>query len=273
MNKHAGNFGDVVKHLLLAELLERERSRIKTYIDPYAGSPVNDLSNAAYLYSRRSKRTRAAGLPWADRYVQLASVGALRRAQYTRILKNLDFPGRTLYPGSAQIAADVLGTHARLLLADNDASDARALRRLPRARVARSLSPDHPWVAASLEQSAFVLVDPFNLRTDSTAQSFVIAAARVGALVMAWYPLYGPTGHPDIDKLWNSLVVPKSNRSVRVEVGWGRKDGASMCGAGMIISSVTSLATLRKLDGLRGGLQPLFDACGKVLNGTLAAYK
>src|SRR4051812_36397511 len=107
MNKHAGNFGDVVKHLLLAELLERECGRITTYIDPYAGRPMNDLSQREYSYARRSTRTIAAGLPWADRYMRLASGGAFQGARYTRILKGVGFPQVLCYPGSAQIASSV----------------------------------------------------------------------------------------------------------------------------------------------------------------------
>jgi 23S rRNA A2030 N6-methylase RlmJ len=45
MNPYAADPGDVVKHLVLAELLHVERRRITTYIDTHSGRPWNDLSN------------------------------------------------------------------------------------------------------------------------------------------------------------------------------------------------------------------------------------
>lgn len=118
-----------------------------------------------------------------------------------------------------------------------------------------------------------MLVDPFNLRTDLAAWSFTDASVRAGAVVMSWYPLYGPTGHPDIDALWDSLSAPKRHRSMRVEVGWGKNNAAVMCGAGIIIANVTDRATLRRLDQLRSSLQPLFNVCGKVLSNSPAVHK
>jgi hypothetical protein len=69
--------------------------------------------------------------------------------------------------------------------------------------------------AYSLGPRAFVFVDPFNLRSDREASTFTVASVSTGAVVMAWYPLYGPTGHPHIDTLWDSLPAPTQNRSMR----------------------------------------------------------
>jgi len=44
VNEHAADAGDVLKHLLLAQVLHLERGRIAVYMDTHAGRPWNDLT-------------------------------------------------------------------------------------------------------------------------------------------------------------------------------------------------------------------------------------
>jgi hypothetical protein len=76
VNPYAADPGDVVKHLVLAELLHVERRRITTYIDTHSGRPWNDLSRPGYTFADADRQPRAA---WADDFMKLAVSGVLGR--------------------------------------------------------------------------------------------------------------------------------------------------------------------------------------------------
>lgn len=101
---HAGNFADVMKHVLLLELLERLNGKEKPYryIDTHAGAGVYDLSKAA---SQKSGEylTGIHRLVQLDNATQAKAPPAVQR--YLDLVKQLrEQQGNGWYPGSPWLA-------------------------------------------------------------------------------------------------------------------------------------------------------------------------
>ena len=101
---HAGNFADVMKHVLLLELLERLNGKDKPYryIDTHAGAGVYDLSKAA---SQKSGEylTGIHRLVQLDNATQAKAPPAVQR--YLDLVKQLrEQQGNGWYPGSPWLA-------------------------------------------------------------------------------------------------------------------------------------------------------------------------
>ena len=101
---HAGNFADVMKHVLLLELLDRLNGKDKPYryIDTHAGAGVYDLSKAA---SQKSGEylTGIHRLVQLDNATQAKAPPAVQR--YLDLVKQLrEQQGNGWYPGSPWLA-------------------------------------------------------------------------------------------------------------------------------------------------------------------------
>ena len=115
-NRHFGNIGDVWKHVVLAEVLEREPPG--WYAETHAGSgayPVVRSGGRAYGFLRF--------LEVAPRFPVLA------RSRYREVAASYAGGARGLYPGSALLAMTMLGDAASYLLCDLDPESVTDLRR------------------------------------------------------------------------------------------------------------------------------------------------
>jgi len=162
-NSHFGQIGDVWKHLVLGDLLDRVRPA--RYWETHAGSGTYPLDRSwereygVYTLLREAPRAPA-----------------LDRSRYLRLLRTLPpgDGGQPRYPGSARLAMEVLGDAVTYLLCDLDAASVADLTRSARelnladlVRVERAEgiatiwagAHDHPPGAAA---STFVLLDPFD---------------------------------------------------------------------------------------------------------------
>jgi len=257
VNPYAANPGDVVKHLVLAELLHVERHRITTYVDTHSGRPWNRLRGPGYKFNDPHRQPRAA---WADTFMELATSGKLGRdlknAHYTRILQVDEVTGAfwqrsalsssPVYPGSVGIALAAGRDIATWFCGEHNSGDQKQLRAaLPPRSVFGSVLSGRARgkVERSLGDPALVLVDPFDLTDDKSedarsARDFVLLAARRGAIVEAWYPLFRPETPAKIAKVWEGVPC-----GLRLEVRWSQ--GRGLNGAGIIGANVGSDATRR----------------------------
>jgi len=185
-NRHFGNIGDVWKHVVLAEVLEREPPA--WYAETHAGSgayPVVHSGGREYGFLHF--------LEVAPRFPVLA------RSPYRAIATSYVESDRGLYPGSALLAMTVLGDTTSYLLCDLDRDSVIDLRRWSReldlhnCEVAEA--DGMAAVAARLDSEThrpgLVHIDPFD--RDARAPggySALQLAARVadsGTGLVYWY--------------------------------------------------------------------------------------
>lgn len=251
MNPWCANRGDVLKHLVLCELLVRLGGTDVTYVDAFAGRPFNHLMDARDEFSRR----RASHAGWADQFVAAVEDAPGRRlanSAYVRLLtashpegtfwQNGSVAVDPVYPGSAGFAWLLWGPTARWVCADTSSTDHDELAALfgRDAVVDDLVGVPGTWeeILGDAGPTTFVLVDPFDLTTrderGDPARDFIYAAARHHATVAAWYPSgprYDSQAIVDLVARLSELAVPVST----VESSWGELAGTSLTGAGMLV--------------------------------------
>lgn len=193
---HAGNFGDVLKHVVLVGLLEHLGQKDKPYffLDTHAGRGRYDLDGEAARKSGEAKggilKLAAAGQlpPLAARY--LALVRGFDPANAERIAH---------YPGSPRLAAMLMRPDDRAALCELAPREAGDLRRefFRDPRFAVHLRDGYESLKALLppkERRGLVLVDPaYEAQEQELA---TVADALAGAqkrwpqgVFAAWYPI------------------------------------------------------------------------------------
>jgi 23S rRNA (adenine2030-N6)-methyltransferase len=194
---HAGNFGDVLKHVVLMMLVEHLKKKPAPflYLDTHAGGGLYDLSEAEAQRSGEYKGGigRLLELPEAVLPPDVAA--------YVRLVRECAGPGHsaiTAYPGSPLILSMLRRPADRLVLAETHAKEAQSLRGLlGRGRLVSVLESDgYAALKAQLpprENRGLVLIDP----PYESDQEFdrILAALETGydrwptGMYCVWYPL------------------------------------------------------------------------------------
>jgi 23S rRNA (adenine2030-N6)-methyltransferase len=198
--RHAGNAGDVFKHVALAALL-RAVPGAQLYVETHAGDGIFTLGSVG-------EWTAGALKLWPE---PEAGEGGDALDRFLAVVRSFSRPGAARperYPGSPLIARALLPAQARLMLHEVQPIAAQVLR--------RALGPQgrSPPGAASgsvevLEQDGFAalpgalaqaggspavaLVDPpYTQKSEWDAAAHALAQARAaapGAALMLWYPI------------------------------------------------------------------------------------
>jgi 23S rRNA (adenine2030-N6)-methyltransferase len=191
---HAGNVGDVWKHLVLVAVLERACAaggRV-TYVESHAGE-------GDYALGPTGEWTEGIGRLWADSAVD--GDGAL--ARYVARCRALAGGGARpeRYPGSPRLARAVLGPEADLVLTERDPAACARLRAAlgasPATRIAcadgLAVLPDAVRDAEARGDAVVALVDPpFTQKPDWLVIPDAVIAAAVAstrARLLLWYPV------------------------------------------------------------------------------------
>src|SRR5262249_14078030 len=135
-NQHFGNIGDVWKHVVLAEVLEREPPA--WYAETHAGSGAY-----AVVHSGGREYGFVHFLEVAPRFPVLA------RSRYRAVAASYLEGEPALYPGSALLAMTLLGDTASYLLCDLDRVSVTDLRRWSRELGLRACGREHLKPAAA----------------------------------------------------------------------------------------------------------------------------
>jgi len=237
---HAGNFADVLKHVVLARILLHLRDKEKAFrvIDTHAGAGLYDLAGGAasrtgewrdgigrLMAATLAPDIRALVAPYLD------AVAAVNRG-----------PDLRRYPGSPLIALGLMRPRDRLIACELEPGAAGALtRNLARDRRARAIGIDG-WVALKAyvppkERRGVVLVDP----PFEDKQEFVRLAEAVRTahrkwptgIYLLWYPIKDRSGpHELAARLGRSGIA----KILRVELGAAAVgEPARLNGAGLIV--------------------------------------
>lgn len=238
---HAGNAGDVLKHVVLVALL-RALSRKDApwcYLDTHAGAGGYDLTGAS---ARRTGEWRTGiGTLWG-----LADPPAGALADYLALVRGAQpGPGLGFYPGSPMLAQALARPHDRLVLCEWVTDPCDALRRRFRhdRRVAVHRRDGYEAAGALLpprERRGLTLIDP----PYEAAQEARRAAAAVGTalrrfaggVVALWYPMV----HAPETAALRRLVGAAAGQALLLDVWLQLRDpaaGPGLAGAGMLVAN------------------------------------
>ncbi|KPH88258.1 lactate dehydrogenase [Komagataeibacter intermedius AF2] len=195
---HAGNFADVMKHVVLVALIDALRRKPSAFsvLDTHAGIGMYDLSGREAQATgewhggigRLLDAPPDPGAPscmgeWLD--IVRATIAA--------------HDGQMFYPGSPAIVAAMLRPGDTLTCCELHPEDQRSLRRLFRSNPAVSVHGRDGYEAVTAllpprhAKRGLVLMDPPFERTDefhTLAKAIIAARQRFGnGIIAAWYPI------------------------------------------------------------------------------------
>ena len=240
---HAGNFADVLKHLVLCACLEyltRKPSPV-LYLDTHAGAGRYSLQGE---WSRKTGEAEAGIL----RLDLAAAAAGLDPQQAMPLLLYRDllapFLSQRHYPGSPSLAAALLRPADRLRLFELHPEDHALLQeRFSKDRRVRCERADgFQGIKALLPMAGFrplLLVDPsYEIKEDfrRAAEALQQAHRRApGAQLLLWYPLLRDAPH---QAMLNTLAKSGIRDLWRIELGvapgaWNR----GMSASGMLVAN------------------------------------
>lgn len=232
---HAGNFADVIKHIVLIEILEHLSSKDAPfdYIDSHAGAGLFDLGSehASKLQEYRGGVAKLETASWPE------------LARYFEILGKYNSPGKLqYYPGSPLIARQFLRAKDRAwlfelhpadfdLLQSHTAKDRRF--RAEREDGFRGLLALLP----PLSRRALVLIDPsYEVKSDFSAVVDTVTKACkkfATGIYAIWYPV---VERERIDGLESGFINSGIRDIKRFELGiTADADARGLSAAGMIV--------------------------------------
>ena len=243
---HAGNFADVMKHVLLVRLILALQKKEKgfLYLDTHAGRGSYDLSAAEKgdTLARKPEFPDGIGRLWTS-----ADAPPTANA-YLDLVRKFDADrGNTgaapkYYPGSPAIAQRLARPQDRLVLYERQPDEAELLDiefgRAERVRV--NAQDGYGALRAALpsaERRALVLVDP----PFESQDEFARIAAAVGeglarlssAVIAIWYPL---TERARVDAFFAELLALRLPPTLEVELMIaGEQSALKLKGCGLVV--------------------------------------
>lgn len=223
---HAGNFADVLKHVVLARVLTYMRQKPKPFrvIDTHAGAGFYDLTGAE----------AAKTAEWRDGIARLFEVETQEPvtsllAPYLDVVRAVNSDELRYYPGSPVIARHLMRDDDVLVANELASEEFQRLKlELRRAKATTVLNIDARHAVKSLlppkERRGLVLIDPpFEEKSEfadlATALDEALARFATGTYLI-WYPIKDEaaadrfvaiaTNKPGIDFLDVRLAVSKS---------------------------------------------------------------
>jgi 23S rRNA (adenine2030-N6)-methyltransferase len=234
---HAGNFADVVKHIVIARILTHLREKATPFrvIDTHAGEGLYDLSGEEASRTGEWRdgigRLAEANLPADAASLVAPYLAAVRACNNGAALRR--------YPGSPLLARHFLRPQDRLIACELEPRAAAALARNLRGAPAVKAAAIDGWVALNAyvpprERRGLVIVDPpFEKPDEFVRLADAVAAAYrkwPTGVYLLWYPVKDRDGP---DRFVRRLARAGVEKRLRVEfaVAAPRPDGAlSACG-------------------------------------------
>lgn len=238
---HAGNFADVLKHLIQVDILNylQQKDKPYVYIDTHSGAGLYSLQsaeaekNAEYMTGIGTLRKKP--LSGTEDYLDVV-------AQVKPDADRSSVKAETLYPGSPRIAQILLREQDRAQLYELHPTDFTLLQELMRGdrRVRVEKSDGYAGLIAAMppkERRALVLMDPpYEVKTDyDVVISTLIKAHKrfpTGTYAI-WYPV---VDRSRIDRMEQQLKDSGIARIQQFELGMSADtDGRGMTSSGMIV--------------------------------------
>jgi len=250
---HAGNHADVLKHFILVQLLGYllQKDKALWYIDTHAGAAQYALTGSTAL--KNSEFETGIGRLWGNRSLPKTLDGYITQVRRA----NPDAKKLRTYPGSPQIALQMLRPQDRLRLFEKHSTEIRILQQNLAGEVRRAIAyagDGFDGLKAMLpppSRRGLVLIDPsYEDKTDykRTKQTLVDALVRFATGTYAiWYPL---VQRRESRALPNSLKLAGADEWLHVSltVKAPATDGYGLHGSGMFVVNPpwTLVETLRQ---------------------------
>lgn len=235
---HAGNHADVLKHSVLALLIEALKRKDAPFrvIDSHAGSGVYDLTSKMAQHGREFESGAALVMSAAD------SPACIR--PYLSVLRQLNGDDALrYYPGSPQLARSLLREQDELELFELHPQAAAALRARYRGdrRVHIHDRDGFEGVVAVVpppERRGIALIDPsYEQKEEFTRVGEVVAACHrrfASGVYVVWYPLIRHRGPDILIDAFRQLQLPQLFH-VELEVA---PTSDALRGSGLLIANL-----------------------------------
>ena len=268
---HAGNFADVLKHIVLARVIDYMKRKPAPFrvLDAHAGTGIYDLESEAAV--RTSEWTAGIGRLWGHLDEMPPAARQLLTPYLDTITTLNDGGPLKRYPGSPALAAALIRPTDRLALNELHPEDARLLRSNLRHRTNVHVSEQdaYQFLKANLpppEKRGVVLVDPAYEAVDERRR---LVAGVAGALdrfatgtYLLWYPVKDQKPTERLERDVRELVARyglKPGIDIRLMLRPPRNT-VSLSGAGiMVLNPPHVLAT---------EMRTILDAIAPILTGT-----
>jgi 23S rRNA (adenine2030-N6)-methyltransferase len=238
---HAGNFADVLKHVVLMVLIEHleKKSAPFLFLDTHAGRGLYDLSESQAQRSGEYKSGigRLLDLPAASLPAEVAA--------YVKLVRESAGKGHsaiTAYPGSPVIVARLRRATDRMVLVEKLPKEADALRAALRKQRLVSVIEGEGYAALKShlpprENRGLVLIDPpyeSDLEFDHVMTGLEVAHERwPTGMYCIWYPLTDRAGpvrfHRDLERSGIRRILDVTLRVLPSDAQVG------MSGSGLVI--------------------------------------
>ncbi|NOQ94661.1 MAG: 23S rRNA (adenine(2030)-N(6))-methyltransferase RlmJ [Methylophaga sp.] len=232
---HAGNYADVLKHIVQIEILEHltKKDSPFDYIDTHAGAGLYNLKSEHA--TKLQEYTQGIAKLNPDEYPELTT--------YFDILSKQNSSGKlSFYPGSPLIATSFLRKRDRAWLYELHPKDAELLLKNTANRKNIRVMRDDGFkgllsLLPPVSRRGLVLVDPsYEIKTDYGKVFTVLAEAYkkfpTGTYAL-WYPV---VDRKIIDQLERKFIRSGIKKIQRFELGIARDQfGTGMSASGMIV--------------------------------------
>jgi 23S rRNA (adenine2030-N6)-methyltransferase len=234
---HAGNFADVLKHVVLVALL-RYMTRKESpfcYVDTHAGAGSYDLRG------EHAQKTAESELGIGR--IITATDAPAPVSRYLELVRSFNqSTGTASYPGSPWIAAKLMRKHDRLMLCELHGSDYSQLRQLFKSdRRVHCYAEDGYRFSTGLvppvERRGLILMDPsYELRTEyatSTAALGKLYRRFATGVYALWYPLLAERNSTALQRSVDRLGI-RDVLNLELTVA-DRSTQSGMYGCGMVL--------------------------------------
>jgi 23S rRNA A2030 N6-methylase RlmJ len=246
VNPYAANFGDVVKHAVVCEVVRLEQPA--RYLESHGGAleyPLDGLDpgpGGVWDFLERSRDVAALG---SSSYASVIS----------RVVGTREQPG--VYPGSIALADALLPPTSEVIAFELVESSAEDLRDGLAARGRRaqvSVADGLAGVCAAARTGDLVLLDPFDVHArgavHTSPEAFVDLASH-GVPVVLWYAIYDPAE----SAAWIDDVVGGAAGWQARLIGDTAEGGLAGCGLLMAnVSDTSCTAATAIVEALAGSL-------------------
>lgn len=230
---HAGCYADVIKHLILTRIISylTQKDKPLLYLDTHSGRGLYDLEDK--LAQKTNEFQAGIGKLWSQK-----NNLPIEFKQYIELVGNLNPSGLKYYPGSPQIAQDLLRTQDRIYLCELHPQEINYLKKHACHKNIYIEATDGLSKIKALvpppEKRALIFIDPsYEVKTQYEASVLTVLNNFIkfpqGVYVL-WYPIIDSIHHSTIIKYFKKIPTEKK---LRLEFYLGQK--TNMYGTGMLV--------------------------------------